>query len=98
VRELENLIERAVIRSPGNTLVLDSLDGGCDSTPHTGAPTDEATELAEVERRHVREILCSCNWRINGPENAADRLGLHPNTLRFRMKKLGIVRPSRAGP
>jgi len=37
-------------------------------------------------------VLRACGWRINGAGNAAERLGLHPNTLRFRMKKLGIVR------
>jgi sugar diacid utilization regulator len=37
--------------------------------------------------------LRRCRWRINGPGNAAAVLGLHPNTLRFRMKKLGIQRP-----
>ena len=37
-------------------------------------------------------MLRECGWRINGVGNAAERLGLHPNTLRFRMKKLGIVR------
>jgi len=43
-------------------------------------------------------VLRACRGRINGPGNAAERLGLHPNTLRFRMKKLGIVRdPSHTG-
>jgi len=46
-------------------------------------------------------VLQRCCWRINGVGNAADCLGIHPNTLRFRMKKLGIVRagpqPYRAG-
>jgi hypothetical protein len=37
-------------------------------------------------------VLRNCGWRINGLGNAAERLGMHPNTLRFRMKKLGIVR------
>jgi transcriptional regulator with GAF, ATPase, and Fis domain len=97
VRELENLVERAVIRSTDRTLVLDQhLDGEGDSAPDP--PAYEAMTLADVERKHVGEILRTCSWRINGPGNAADRLRLHPNTLRFRMKKLGIVRPSRPGP
>jgi transcriptional regulator with GAF, ATPase, and Fis domain len=45
-----------------------------------------------VERAHIQGVLRDCGWRINGMGNAAERLGLHPNTLRFRMKKLGIVR------
>ena len=43
--------------------------------------------------QHILDTLEECRWRINGAGNAAERLGLHPNTLRFRMKKLGIARP-----
>jgi DNA-binding NtrC family response regulator len=49
--------------------------------------------LLDVERAHVAAILERCSWRINGKGNAAERLGLHPNTLRFRLKKLGLSRP-----
>jgi len=45
-----------------------------------------------VQRAHIEAVLERCGWRINGPGNAAERLGLHPNTLRFRMKKLGVAR------
>ena len=38
------------------------------------------------------KVLERCDWRINGPGNAAECLGIHPNTLRFRMKKLGVSR------
>jgi formate hydrogenlyase transcriptional activator len=41
-------------------------------------------------------VLRRCGWRISGKGNAADHLNLHPNTLRFRMKKLGITRPLQA--
>jgi len=96
VRELENVIERAMIRSAGDTLALDEcLSRQCESTRETGVRTGQAT-LEEVERRHVGEMPRACGWRISGPGNAAQRLGLHPNTLRFRMKKLGIMRPSAA--
>ena len=88
VRELENVIERALIHSPGNTLRL--LDDGLD-TP-AWQPPAEAGTLSAVERAHIAEVLRECRWRINGVGNAAERLGLHPNTLRFRMRKLGIVR------
>ena len=47
--------------------------------------------LDEVQRMHIESTLRQCGWRINGIGNAAERLGLHPNTLRFRMKKLGII-------
>ena len=56
------------------------------------APGEEST-LEIVERRHIENVLQRCRWRINGPGNAAAVLGLHPNTLRFRMKKLGVQRP-----
>jgi chemotaxis protein methyltransferase CheR len=88
VRELENVIERALIHSPGNTLRL--LDDSVD--PPASQPPAEAGTLSAVERTHIEEVLRECRWRINGAGNAAERLGLHPNTLRFRMRKLGIVR------
>ena len=87
VRELENVIERALIHSPGSTLRL--LDD--DEEPALFSPADGVT-LGAVERTHIQQVLRDCRWRINGTGNAAERLGLHPNTLRFRMKKLGIVR------
>jgi len=56
-------------------------------------PADQT--LAAVERTHLTTVLEQAGWRINGSGNAAEVLGLHPNTLRFRMKKLGIRRPAR---
>jgi transcriptional regulator with GAF, ATPase, and Fis domain len=90
VRELANVIERAMIHSTGSTLVLD--DAQRFSRP---IPSYEATgaTLETVERSHIEDALRRARWRINGPGNAAEALGLHPNTLRFRMKKLGIQRP-----
>jgi DNA-binding NtrC family response regulator len=75
-----------LIHSTGDTLRL--LEGSLD------APADPpvGTTLMSVERAHIEDVLRDCGWRINGNGNAAERLGLHPNTLRFRMKKLGIVR------
>jgi transcriptional regulator with GAF, ATPase, and Fis domain len=87
VRELENAIEGALIHSTGDSLTL--LDDSVESD--APAPDDDST-LSAVERTHIQEVLRACGWRINGAGNAAERLGLHPNTLRFRMKKLGIVR------
>jgi len=92
VRELENVLERAVILAPGSTLEIDSdLLPAPEPTP-SGAPTDGAN-LAAVERAHVLAVLQQTGWVIDGPGGAAKVLGLHPNTLRSRMKKLGIVRP-----
>ena len=91
VRELENIVERAMIRSTSGTLHIDeSLIAEAQST---SAPESNGT-LESLERAHIEATLRLCNGRINGAGNAAERLGLHPNTLRFRMKKLGIVRKS----
>jgi formate hydrogenlyase transcriptional activator len=90
VRELENVIERALIHSPDDAVMLDEdVDG--DFAADVREPMSEGT-LESVERLHINHVLQVCQWRINGRGNAAERLGLHPNTLRFRMKKLGINR------
>jgi len=89
IRELENVIERAMILSPGSTLIVDESVGV--TLPPPAAPP--ASDLDAVQRQHIEAILAECQWRIEGVGNAADRLGLNPSTLRFRMKKLGIERP-----
>ena len=89
VRELENVIERAMIRSTGDSLMLDKGPGGRQT--HAAAPPG-GDALEDVERRHIQSVLRRCGWRINGVGNAAEQLRVHPNTLRFRMKKLGIQR------
>jgi formate hydrogenlyase transcriptional activator len=100
IRELENVVERAMIASDGDTLCLDdphpfvrlaTAVGGSDCLdPHNLDPDS----LDNVQRRHIRAVLERCGWRINGAGNAAERLGVHPNTLRFRLQKLGISRPA----
>jgi transcriptional regulator with GAF, ATPase, and Fis domain len=87
IRELENVIERALIHSTGHELQL--LDEDVNAQPSL---TPIGRTLNSVEREHIQDVLRDCEWRINGSGNAAERLGLHPNTLRFRMKKLGIAR------
>jgi formate hydrogenlyase transcriptional activator len=91
IRELQNLIERAVIRSPGDELQvpLDDLD---DETEIEHA-LDGGT-LEEAERVHILATLKKTGWVVSGPRGAAARLGLNRSTLQFRMKKLGIERPS----
>jgi transcriptional regulator with GAF, ATPase, and Fis domain len=87
VRELEHIIERAVIISQGGNLQLgESLE-----SPEPEISEDHMiTDLAEVEKRHILRILEKTNWRIDGPKGAAILLGLHPNTLRGKMRKLAI--------
>ncbi len=91
VRELENVVERAMIASTGDTLQLDEPL----RFTHTGVmPASASDNLDAVQRMHIESVLQSCHWRINGAGNAAERLGIHPNTLRFRMKKLGVAGPA----
>ena len=90
VRELRNVLDRALVIS--RTPVLELAQSLAPGIEHK-APADA---LSEVERQHVLHVLNRCGWTINGPGNAADVLGLHPNTLRSRMKKLHIERPARA--
>jgi transcriptional regulator with GAF, ATPase, and Fis domain len=94
VRELENVIERAVILAAGATLMI-----GPDLLPvnvatmasDVQAPEQPAT-LEVNEREHILTVLGQTGWVVEGPRGAARILGLHPNTLRSRMKKLGIRR------
>jgi transcriptional regulator with GAF, ATPase, and Fis domain len=86
VRELENVVERALIRSSGDTLQLDETFAG----QPRGRMAPANGTLDDMQRAHIESTLEQCGWRINGVGNAAERLGVHPNTLRFRMKKLGI--------
>ncbi|WP_243375343.1 sigma 54-interacting transcriptional regulator [Geotalea sp. SG265] len=85
IRELRNVIERAMILSNGATLHVDLPDG----TP-TIAPRSNL--LHEVERLHIADILERTGWRIRGRNGAAELLGLKPTTLESRMLKLGISR------
>jgi formate hydrogenlyase transcriptional activator len=91
LRELQNVVERAMIRSTGDVLEIDeSL--GLGRRRAAGRTGDRS--LAAAERAHIEAVLDECGWRINGSGHAAEQLGLNPNTLRFRMKKLGITRPA----
>jgi len=90
VRELENVIERAMILSSGATLAVHEVFPG---PIRTGQPSSQPTDPKEASREHIIHVLEECGWRIKGAKNAAERLGMAPSTLRYRMKKLGIERP-----
>ena len=90
IRELENVIERAVILSPGPVLRLSLRDLNSRIAP--GQNTDRHQTLEEVERTHILRTLKETRWILSGPSGAASRLGLNRSTLYFRMKKLGIAR------
>jgi transcriptional regulator with GAF, ATPase, and Fis domain/predicted ATPase len=90
IRELENVIERAVILMPEQTLLLD--ESFCPQFPASVQTTSDKN-LDAVERQHIQQVLEQCGWKVKGQGNAAEQLGLNPSTLTFRMKKLGIRRP-----
>jgi len=102
VRELQNVIERALILSRGPTLDLEndliSLStsvGLPDRAPEVAEPDPSASPsplktLEEVERTHILAVLQQTRGVIEGSKGAAKTLGMHPNTLRHRMEKLGI--------
>jgi transcriptional regulator with GAF, ATPase, and Fis domain len=89
IRELANVIERAIILSPGATLVVDEAMG---SSELSDLSIPSTQHLEEVERAHILAVLDACQGRIKGAGQAAERLGLHPSTLYSRLRKLGIER------
>jgi transcriptional regulator with GAF, ATPase, and Fis domain len=89
IRELRNLIERAMILSDSRVL---SLDPSASAEARDAAA---AETLHEVERRHLLQVLERTGWRISGRNGAAQQLGLNPNTLHSKLKRLGISRPAR---
>ena len=96
IRELQNVIERAVIVSSDGVLRLPEPLAQATTAP---AGEDEGfkepmtiSTLDEAEREHILRALEATGWRIEGPKGAAAMLKLHPSTLRFRMKKLGLTK------
>jgi len=100
VRELKNVIERSLILSSGSELIVTELGRGhqrsgkkpvrvSDSEPST------VKTLVDVEREHIRSVCERCRWKIEGVGGAAEMLDINPNTLRSRMKKLGISKPKK---
>jgi formate hydrogenlyase transcriptional activator len=105
VRELQNVIERAVILSHGASLEADTDIITVSTSETLRDPAREAAELGqpvqappvlktldEVERDHISAVLLQSRGVIDGANGAAKTLGMHPNTLRHRMEKLGIKR------
>lgn len=95
VRELENVVERAVILASGPILRIEpEVLPVADSV---SAPAAETATIESVERQHMLAVLQKTDWVIEGPSGAAKILGLHPNTLRSRLKRLGISRSAHEG-
>jgi transcriptional regulator with GAF, ATPase, and Fis domain len=91
IRELQNVIERAIILSPGPDLVLaEALEPREGRAERTSGVLRK--DLETLERQQILDALRASEWKIKGDGNAANRLGLKPSTLRSRMKRLGIER------
>ena len=88
IRELENVLERAVINSSGPKLhLVDEL-----KKPKTYSAIAKQT-IADVEREYIVQVLEQTNWKVSGKDSASEILGLDRSTLRARMQKLGIKKP-----
>jgi formate hydrogenlyase transcriptional activator len=105
IRELENLIERAVLLSPGKELRVplseikssssfasESASSSTSLTP-SASVTSSISTLEEAERQHILRALKHTQWRVAGPKGAAVLLGMKRTTLQARIRKLGIRRP-----
>ncbi len=91
IRELEHVIERAVILSEGSELEpIEWL-----SQPGGKTGPGKTLTLEEMERQHIVDVLDHTNWRVSGEKGAARILAINPTTLEARMKKLGITRVNR---
>ena len=99
VRELRNFVERALILSTGPVLEVDPRTLRPRAAPPSrkappAGPAEPET-LEHVEREHIRRVLERADGRIKGAGGAAERLGLPPSTLYYRLRKLGIEPPRR---
>jgi formate hydrogenlyase transcriptional activator len=102
IRELQNVIERAVIVSSGPVLSVDVSDlkfpkaGPSAEKPASSKSANGAlyNVLEETERQQILQTLKQCNWVVAGPNGAAARLGMNRSTLQVRIHKLGISRDS----
>lgn len=95
IRELQNVIERAIILSTGNEI---SLPPGALPIATEASSSNGFATLAMNEKNHILAALNACNGVIAGPAGAAQLLDVHKNTLRSRIEKLGIHFPSQAKP
>jgi transcriptional regulator with GAF, ATPase, and Fis domain len=103
VRELKNVIERAVILSPGKVLRLDLSMPGVSAVAASWPAQNAQTrghiltekEMREYQKQNLATALKETNWRVSGPDGAAELLGVRPTTLADRIRTFGLKRPSR---
>lgn len=97
IRELQSLIDRAVILSTGDTVEIEeAFFPKTSHLPASSVPVSETTPttLHQLEHEHIFAVLKRTGWRIYGPHGAAAQLGLNPETLRSKIRKLGLKKPS----
>ena len=92
IRELQNVIERAVIKSKGPVLTIALEDSEAHTDPEISQPTDTSLDdtLHDIQRSQILRALEQVNWVISGPNGAAARLRIKRSTLLSRMQRLGI--------
>ena len=88
IRELENVVERALILYDGKKLSLDLIPLQNGQNPLQTAKGQPSLE--EIERQYIKEVLMKANYKVSGPNSASEILQVNPNTLYSKMKKLGI--------
>ena len=92
VRELDHIIERGVILSSGPNFKVPKFE--LSRTSSITKQTNRSKTLKEIEKEHILSTLNATGWKIRGTNGAARLLDIKPTTLEFRMKKLGLSRPS----
>ena len=93
IRELRNVIERGVILSDNINFRLPELNSNL--TPVAVPNENKNATLKDVEYQHILNVLQKTGWKIRGQGGAAELLDIHPSTLDFRIKKLGIQKPDK---
>jgi DNA-binding NtrC family response regulator len=94
IRELRNVIERAIILAKGSSLHIELPGGILRSESRVDMAKSDST-MKDIEKEHILRVLEITHWRIRGKGCAAEILGLKPTTLASKMSKLGIVRQSK---
>ncbi len=95
IRELENIIERAIILTDNPMLEIDLGPLPIPAEPHIKSAQQNDSSLDSIAREHILAVLEQTRWMIEGAKGEAQMLDLKPSTLRYRMKKLGIDKPER---
>jgi formate hydrogenlyase transcriptional activator len=93
IREMQNIIERAVILSRGPELELSLSEFKPETKTASADLPGSLFTLEDAEREHILRALAETRWILGGPSGAAYKLGMKRTTLQSKMRKLGIARP-----